>query len=109
MSFTQEHSNQKLDELQISYGNDDDDDEEGVDDPTSNIQLLTDNSQNVVLERKVSSTQSYLKEFFILLLIHFPQNLVVNDQGDLFDMNNAAGLEIITSDGRKLRFLQTIQ
>lgn len=52
ISFTQESTNQKLEEMQISYGNDDDDD-----DPTSNIRLLTDSSENVVLERKVRSMQ----------------------------------------------------
>lgn len=67
MSF-QDVSNQKLDELQISYGNNDDE-EDLVDDSTSNIQLLTDNSQNVVLERKVSLTQFYLQFLLIRLFI----------------------------------------
>lgn len=41
-----------MDELQIPYGDDDDD----GDDPASNIGLLTDNSESVALERKVSGT-----------------------------------------------------
>ncbi|KAJ6643231.1 Zinc finger protein [Pseudolycoriella hygida] len=53
---------------------------------TSNIQLLAENSENIVLDEN---------------------NLVINDQSEIFDMNSA-GLELITSDGRKLRFLQSI-
>lgn len=54
-SFSQDSTIEKLDELQIPFDDDDD--------PTSNIQLLTDNSESMVLERKVD-----LNYYFPLLV-----------------------------------------
>ncbi|KAG4073506.1 hypothetical protein HA402_000730 [Bradysia odoriphaga] len=87
--FTQGNTtSENVDESRIPFGDDDNDVNDGIHEySTSNLRLLSDQPENVALERK---------------------NLAVNDQNEFFDMDSE-GLEIITSDGRKLRFLQTIQ
>ncbi|XP_037046087.1 zinc finger protein 184-like isoform X2 [Bradysia coprophila] len=86
--FTQGNTSENVDELRIPFVDDDNNVHDGIQQySTSNLRLLTDQSENVALERK---------------------NLAVNDQNEFFNMDSE-GLEIITSDGKKLRFLQTIQ
>lgn len=55
--FTQTNANDSVDQLQISFGDDDNHDADANDGiqqyATSNLQLLTDQTENVVLERKV--------------------------------------------------------